>query len=256
MGSEFELILNSLDYGPNDQNKVSNTPASFVNNLSSDIILEVPYAVSLTSITYPQGFFNIIDCSFKWFSFHSRKEETALIPCNTIYSIDTLLGNISEALVNPMDQGAYKLTYDSEKEQIIVDFSKPTPDHLTEPYMHLSSHLADILGLDKFVTKETRAIKPVDLFSHVHAFLVSINDVIVPTNFGSSVLPILAMVPFESLARNSLFYFEPRHLQWCPLRSQVLNRFQVKLLTANEEVFPFRDLGQTIITLKFRPLYY
>lgn len=256
MGTEFEIILNSLDFGPNDQYINMNTPASFTNVLNSDINLEVPYTVSLTSITYPQGFFNIIDCSFTWFSFHTRKEEMATIACNTVYSVETLLQNISEALFNPMDKAAYQLTFDSESEKIVINFSKPTPDHLTEPYMHLSSHLSDILGIERFVTKDSRAIHPVDLFSHVHAFIVSLNDVIARTNFGSSTLPILSIVPFESLARHSTFYFEPSHLHWCPLRTQTLNTFQVRLLTTYEETFPFRDLGQTMLTLKFRPLFY
>ena len=196
----------------------------------------------------------MVDCRLTYFSYALRNVYSSKIPDGYYSSVNMLVTSIQDVLKSSGDDPYYKISVDPTAKRFIVITRPPADASMTTPSLVLSPSLKRITGLqDIFTTGAHVAASAYDLFSACSS-LFALCDIVRPSNFGSSMVPILLVAPFVSSNYARQQSFLPIQEHYVPLRTSSIQTLSIKLRNSLGEPFPFSSSGEIVCTLKFRPL--
>lgn len=116
--------------------------------------------------------------------------------------------------------------------------------------VQLDPFLADILGIHAHLDANVIGKLPVHLNAFAYNIIVTC-PLVEESSIGGSKDHILRVIPFRGTEYLDVFEYEPRHIDFLKLVSNVVDKIHIQLRTDHGDLVPLRD-GRTMVKLVFK----
>ena len=228
----------------------------FTVQLSSPIELNGPFKVSLRTLIYPSSFMNVVSCQYAYRSL-AKGGRMFLVPIlDGHYTITQLIDVMNQQFERSGDGATYRLKVESSTRSLSMLIRPPVSGGVTtiSPYIEFSQDLRDILGLPKECSRSVFSATYCEIgANHVMYCLL---DCVEHSPVGSGLLPLLALVPFDTSLR-------AMHHHWSPGCSPITVTVKTRHISSltmsilNADLQPIRwlpDVGNVTAQLLFTPI--